>query len=323
MRPDENPVHKLCQQLGILFTVIDCGSGGDDGLGLTNIFPFTSIHAIEPRSDSTNPPINFYQGGRRISHDVALAPENGVKTLYVTRIPEASSLLRPCVKNVMRWRTDDALDVLEERQINCQTLEDFARIQQVTSCDLFKLDTQGTELDILLSGKDLVSKTGVILMEIEFVQLYEKQHLFGDVVGELSKLGFRFVNFLHGHSAGQDTRGYAPQKRIWCDTLFIRDDETVGISEAIRSGIILCELGYLIEARWFMEDRQVPEETIVKIMTAYKHLNLLKSGAFTRRVLYPFGVFIKRNVFFGRGPLIRIMSKFSFGRFLIQLLQRP
>lgn len=323
MHPKENPVHDLCQQLGISFTVIDCGSAADDGLGIQNLFPFAVIHAIEPRSDSKTLPADFYQGGKRISHNAALADQNTTKTLYVTRNPEASSLLRPNMKNVMRWRTDNAFDVIEERRVNCYTLRKFSEAHKIIQCDLIKLDTQGTELDILLSGKDLVRNTGIILMEVEFVQLYENQHVFGSVVGELSQLGFRFVNFLHGHSAGQDKLSYAPQKRIWCDALFIRDEQTVSIEQSIRSAIILCELGYLIEARWFMEDRGVPEETITKIRTAYRNFNLMRSGFFTRYFVFPLGNFIKNHLRVGKSSLIQLLSKSSYGRSLIQLLQRP
>jgi FkbM family methyltransferase len=268
-------------------------------------------------------PESFYQGARRISHNIGLAASSRAHTLNVTRIPEASSLLKPCPRNVKRWRADNGFDVIEERLVNCVTLQDFAKANGITGCDLMKLDTQGTELDILLSGKEIVRNTGVILMEIEFVKLYENQPLFGEIVGELAKLGFRFVNFIHGHSDGG--LGYEPQKRIWSDTLFVRDP--VSVEEAIRTGIILCEFDYTIEARWFMEDNGVPSENISEIMTAYKQLKLSRSGFLTRRVFFPLAVFVK-NSSFVRGQrglisvLIRVASKFRLGKFLVQLLQR-
>jgi len=64
--------------------------------------------------------------------------------------------------------------------------------------DFIKLDTQGSELDIL-KGSDKILRSPLIGLEIEmeFISLYKDQPLFGDVVNFLGSKNFQFIDFIH------------------------------------------------------------------------------------------------------------------------------
>lgn len=302
------------------FVILDVGAGGGNTLGFKQIASLCHVHAVEPRTGHDTALPNVGGFGDFITHRTALSDKSGPQTLYVTDIPEASSLLRPNSKNIKRWRADDiGFRVVEERVVDCETLETFSKRTSIDRCDFLKLDTQGTELNILLSGASLVSKTSIILMELEFVHLYQDQYLFDDVVRELSKLGFRYVNFTHGVNMWCLDWGTSPQKRIWCDTLFLRDKPgTMEREEVLRAAMILCELGYDEEAIWFMQDHSIGEETIALIVNTFRTIAVSNEGFIGRRILFPIMVIMKRYRCPGRRLAARLLSRFAFIRSLLR-----
>ena len=159
------------------------------------------MHEVEPREQLDAEKKDIRGFGKYFRHKTALSDTCGPQNLFVTKIPEASSLLRPHLLNLKRWRGDDAgFEIVSEATVHCETLGAFSTRINLNGCDLLKLDTQGSELNILLSGIEFVCNTSIISIEVEFVRLYEGQYLFDDIVRELSNLGFRFVNFTHGQS---------------------------------------------------------------------------------------------------------------------------
>ena len=65
-------------------------------------------------------------------------------------------------------------------------------------CDFIKIDTQGTELDIMCGGDTLLDSPIIGLeVEVEFIQLYEEQYLFGDVCTHLKNKGYEFFSFVN------------------------------------------------------------------------------------------------------------------------------
>lgn len=65
-------------------------------------------------------------------------------------------------------------------------------------CDFVKIDTQGTELDILRGGGALLNGPLIGLeVEVEFMRLYENQYLFGDVCAHLESKGYEFFDFVN------------------------------------------------------------------------------------------------------------------------------
>ena len=62
--------------------------------------------------------------------------------------------------------------------------------------EIIKIDTQGTELEILKAGlRTLTQRTYAIMTEVSFAELYKGQALFSDVESFLRPLGFKFYGF--------------------------------------------------------------------------------------------------------------------------------
>jgi len=81
-----------------------------------------------------------------------------------------------------RFHKPERFDIVENITIQCDTLDEALREEGLTDIDFIKLDTQGSELQIL-QGASSVLTDSVFGLEIEvaFTELYKGQPLFADV----------------------------------------------------------------------------------------------------------------------------------------------
>lgn len=140
----------------------------------------------------------------------ALGRKSGTQPFYITRSPYGSSLYRPAQLDHEFYAHGNGVDgVVSENtairrvaEIEVKTLDSMC-IGSDPSCsppDFISLDTQGSELDILIGGElTLTAHTLAVVSEVEFRQLYEGQPLFSDVQTYLERLGFTFVRFVAIH----------------------------------------------------------------------------------------------------------------------------
>ena len=110
------------------------------------------------------------------------------KTLYVTKYPGCTSLYEPNPDIINLFTgigTDDGnFTVIEKRKIKTHKLEE---IKEVNKVDVVKIDTQGSELDILKNFEKKIKEVLIIESEVEFVELYKDQPLFSDMQNFLNK----------------------------------------------------------------------------------------------------------------------------------------
>lgn len=105
------------------------------------------------------------------------------------RAPGMNSLLEPknvSLKSFLAF--SDFGSVISIEEISTVTLNDFN--DEHGPFDFVKMDTQGSELDIIQHGEKALKHTVALQTEISFIELYERQATFGTIDNALRKLGF-------------------------------------------------------------------------------------------------------------------------------------
>lgn len=88
--------------------------------------------------------------------------------------------------------------------------------------EFIKLDTQGTEFEILQGAKrTLTERTVAIMTEVSFCEIYKKQKLFSDIELSLREHGFSFYGFTKIHT--RSCKLLDKQKHVTAERLFYAD----------------------------------------------------------------------------------------------------
>jgi FkbM family methyltransferase len=123
---------------------------------------------------------------------VALGAHDGeLATLYMMSKPGCSSLLRPDPEIVKRFSyARNSMVITSEKALTLSRLDTVAT-QYGFSPDVLKIDTQGTELDVLKGAGTLLENTLVVELEVEFIPQYVNQPLFADIDTFMRGNGFQ------------------------------------------------------------------------------------------------------------------------------------
>lgn len=129
-----------------------------------------------------------------------LAGAPGKRTLYITQEPACSSLLKPDPDLTDNYPALHCAREMSTRSVQTTTLDQWAIEQSVDAIDHIKIDTQGTELEILRGGRQLLGGVRSLELEVEFNPIYLGQPVFSDVDQFLRSRGFvlwKLTNQVH------------------------------------------------------------------------------------------------------------------------------
>ena len=122
----------------------------------------------------------------------ALGAQDHEQALYLCQSPGASALSKPNRVFINRFPNPTRYDLAHTTPVVIRSLNALYREKMLPPCvDILKLDTQGSELNILTGATELLSQQ-VIAVEVEvlFARLYESQPFFRDVDAFLTTQGF-------------------------------------------------------------------------------------------------------------------------------------
>jgi FkbM family methyltransferase len=138
------------------------------------------------------------------------------RRLFVTNTGMTSSLLRPNLRLAQRFNNlAELMQVVATPDVDTVRLDDVPEIR-AQGCDLLKLDTQGSEAEILKHASETLKRCLIVQTEVEFVPLYEDQPLFAEVDQLLRGQGFMFHRFL-----GLSGRTFS--QMLWSDAVYVPD----------------------------------------------------------------------------------------------------
>ena len=196
----------------------------------------------------------------------ALGASRRDATLYITREPACSSVYRPIDDVVDRHPRLEPQRLVRDEAIELVTMDDWCAENSFEDIDVIKLDTQGSELDVLRGAKQTLETASVVQTEVEFNPMYDGQPLFGDVDRFLRERGFvlwHLDNLSHHRQHGTRV-GLRPASNIydfdasrfthrsgqlfWADAVFVRAEmatsrQTTNWDTALRRACLASALG--------------------------------------------------------------------------------
>lgn len=169
-------------------------------------FPEAVCHALEPHPPSFRALADRLGAHPRARiHRLALGDTPGRSTLHAFPTAATNSLLAP-LSGVDVVVGPGHMDSFERVDVDVTTLDLFAEQEGVSRIDLLKLDVQGAEL--LVRGAERLLRAraiGLVVTEVNFVQVYRAQASYYDVAAALQSVGYRLYDFYNFHygSGGQ------------------------------------------------------------------------------------------------------------------------
>lgn len=128
-------------------------------------------------------------------YPVALAGETGRRPFHVLNRTTGSSLFPPNDPVILEYSGQSYAGVRRVIDVDCLSLADFLAAHRRPVPVLMKLDTQGSELEILSSlNASQLEEVLCVEVEVEFLELYKGQPLFGDVHAFMQGHGFRLLD---------------------------------------------------------------------------------------------------------------------------------
>lgn len=183
--------------------MVDIGARGGLNFDLSGMSQSIRISAFEPdqaeclkleegRPHSKNAQFFYYP--------VVLGKRPEIRTLYKTFDPACSSIYSPISELSEKYIELKCTKLISMNSINVTTLDIWRNTQQTKHVDYLKIDTQGSELDILEGALETLKFTSLVELEVEFSPIYQDQPLFADVDVFMRSQGFylwRLNNLVH------------------------------------------------------------------------------------------------------------------------------
>ncbi|AZN38502.1 FkbM family methyltransferase [Paenibacillus albus] len=148
------------------------------------------IHAFEPIPQLAEELERKYaHKGNVIIYNNALGAQNCEASFFINENFATSSLLQPSDESVIKKQLNSDLKPINSIKVNQLRLD-----ETVSVVDILKLDLQGYELEALVGSEKLLENVKAILVEVEFIRIYDGQPLFNDIDSFLKSKGFMLMH---------------------------------------------------------------------------------------------------------------------------------
>jgi FkbM family methyltransferase len=122
--------------------------------------------------------------------EIGLSDRIGSRKINITEHYGCVSLLQPNYSFLKDYSIAPLFEVKQVLEIECTRYDILFSQNNVPAPDVIKIDVQGYEYEVLKGFGDLLNDCIAIELEAHFYELYEKQHLFGDLVKLLMEHNF-------------------------------------------------------------------------------------------------------------------------------------
>lgn len=160
------------------------------------VYPYSYVFSIEASKDC-----EYALQSLTDQYIIAMLAKDDSEYSFYSRKGDPTCTGNSIYKELTQFYSDDQLEIIKQQGIKLDDL-----FTEDSEFDLIKIDTQGSELDIITGGLDLCKKAKGILLEVSLTQYNEGAPLYQEVIDYMSNIGFEVAEVLdeaRNHGAHQ------------------------------------------------------------------------------------------------------------------------
>ena len=199
--------------------IADVGSSGLPPEEFFPIFEKTNFHCFDPDSRAKKSLFSNI-----IFHSKGLFSSDDEKKIFLTKMPDASSLHKPNKNFLDKFMNANASDIVKEENIKLTTLD--AVFNENEKLDFLKVDVEGADLEVIRGGEKSLSDCLGIKIEVQYKERNIGSPLFSEIDDYLKKSYFLLEL---KNSSWLKTKTYfinSNPEIVWGDAYYLRNEES-------------------------------------------------------------------------------------------------
>ena len=161
-------------------------------------WPYCNVFMIEANRLHENTLLNLTANTKDEYMISALGDKEREVTFY-TRSDKPHTEGNSYYKEANYW---DIPQLVQEETVTLKKLDDIFDKEKVF--DLVKMDTQGSELDILKGGEKLISKATAVILEVAYIEYNLGAPTSDEVIKHMNNIGFEEIMSIGEHYEGEE-----------------------------------------------------------------------------------------------------------------------
>ena len=161
-------------------------------------WPYCNVFMIEAHPLHQNTLLNLTANTKDEYMISALGDKEREVTFY-TRSDKPHTEGNSYYKEANYW---DIPQLVQEETVTLKKLDDLFDEEKVF--DLVKMDTQGSELDILKGGKKLITKATAVILEVAYIEYNLGAPTSDEVIKHMNSIGFEEIMSIGEHYEGEE-----------------------------------------------------------------------------------------------------------------------
>lgn len=194
-------IHKFIQ-LEILKTnetkllVFDVGANdGGSIIRFKKIFPNSTVHSFEPNSELVDYIKNKFKHDDIKINQIALGKEAKKRRFYFYKAHRISSFYPMEEKSKYKIQRSKINEKAKVDDIQTNTLENYCNQNQIEKINILKIDTQGSEAEVLQGSKALLKNQSIDIIELEYILgiAHKNSNNLFDIESSLKDYGYKLI----------------------------------------------------------------------------------------------------------------------------------
>jgi len=213
----------FCKEAELKFLDVGANTGQTIDV-IINLFPNSKIFSFEPTPGLSNELKKKYYDMKNIFiYDYVIGDYSGITKFYTSEYSPTNSSLKPEIDLYKEFNSPRVHDFekLNEIEAPSITLNEWYKNENlVNEIDVLKIDTQGSEYNVLKGARDLLStKIKIVIFEGQFLSFYKDSVPFYKTIELLYENNFYFLDIFGYHYNKNNNI-----QMLECDFVFINSN---------------------------------------------------------------------------------------------------